>query len=64
MEPLPFRIPEPRTVRGSVACADCTWGAVHIGQNAMEVSAFLRELLRRHLAERHPELTLEEGLPS
>ena len=39
----------------SVTCVFCAWGATQTGSNALEISAFVRELLMRHLVERHPE---------
>jgi membrane-associated PAP2 superfamily phosphatase len=49
-----------RTVQAAIRCVDCPWSAVHTGENAIEVSAFLRDLYQRHLAERHPDLSLGE----
>jgi hypothetical protein len=61
MEPHRRLVPTPRPdVTASIQCIDCAWSAVHFGENAIEVSLFLRELYRRHLAERHPDLTFEE----
>jgi len=48
--------PRPATIQASVTCVFCAWGAAQTGPNAIEISALLRELLQRHLAERHPEL--------
>jgi hypothetical protein len=50
----------PATVRATVACGHCPWTAVHVGDNVHEVGTFLRALLLRHVAERHPELGGEE----
>jgi hypothetical protein len=52
----------PTTVRASVACAHCAWGAVQTGDNAIEVGAFLRALLLRHVAERHLDVALGDTL--
>jgi hypothetical protein len=45
---------------GSTDCPHCGWGAIHRGEDVIEVRSFLRGLLLRHLAERHPEIL---GLP-
>jgi hypothetical protein len=62
MELLPFRVvpPSARPVLASIRCVECNWCAMQTGANAIEASADLRARYRRHLAERHPDLTLEE----
>jgi len=50
----------PQTVQATVACAHCRWSAVQTGDNIIEVGAFLRALLLRHVAERHPDVALED----
>ncbi len=52
---LSFRRPRPAPIQASVTCVFCPWGAAQTGTNAIEISALLRDLLLRHLAERHPE---------
>lgn len=51
-----FFAPVSRTVTATVVCGHCTWQAVHTGDNAIEVSRFLRDLLFRHLVDRHPDV--------
>lgn len=61
-----FFAPVSRTVTATITCGQCSWKAVHTADNAIEVSAFLRGLLLRHLQERHPtaaDILLEEPLP-
>ena len=52
---LQFARARPAVIQASVTCVFCAWGATQTGSNALEISAFLRELLMRHLVERHPE---------
>ena len=57
MSPVVLQFARPRPViQASVTCVFCAWGATQTGGNALEISALLRELLRKHLAERHPEV--------
>jgi len=53
-------VPSPPPVIASIRCPDCGWSAVHYGDNGIELSLFLRELYKQHLAERHPELQFSE----
>jgi hypothetical protein len=53
-------VPPRPAVKVDIRCPDCGWSAVHFGDNAIEISLFLRELYKRHLAERHPELQFSE----
>ena len=56
MSPVVLQFARPRPViQASVTCVFCAWGATQTGSNALEISAFLRELLMLHLVERHPE---------